>query len=670
MKSSIGHLISRLRLLRAKSGIAIAMLIAVAGSANVYAQRYAASQSSSTTVGRDPILGLALAPGSIESPGNATAGFDNNYATLVSTGLVVSAINISGTATLTLGFASQVPANTQVYVKVKNPRIDGLSLDLGDLVNLLGLLSSDVVDVTTSAGTASSTFVRDGANNTYILVSSSQAFSELTISLNLGNSSGALAVALASITLEVDGAVVYDNLAAAGCDLIPYTYSSVDAAQSGIDVELTPPLTDPQKALDGIVNQADNFSLLQNGNINAVSTVSQTFYLGKAVPAGNQVVAVISRPPSLADVSVLNNITVQAYLGSTPVGGEQSIRSLLLSVDLLNAFSGNALTPVNYTPGGSFDRIVVTSRTVLGVSVLFTGLRIHEIGFRPPVSFTGGTVAAGRVGDTVSSDLFTAKSGNNVSFSIQCGAPSDYTYELFQVSAPGGRTSAGTLPGSVTLNPDGTFSGTPQSGQGGTYTFDVRATNQFGQSAVATFTIVIENSLPVKLIGFKASSEGQTALLSWSTSEETNSDRFEIERSQNGKNWSKIGSLASNGESNTTRYYSYVDASPLKGENLYRLKMVDQDDTFAYSGIQSLTFKGAGLVYPNPVSASESLTLNVGDWSKVKQVKVLNAAGKVVFESSNALYSGISARRLMAGAYVILVTNVDGSVNSQRFVRQ
>jgi len=182
--------------------------------------------------------------------------------------------------------------------------------------------------------------------------------------------------------------------------------------------------------------------------------------------------------------------------------------------------------------------------------------------------------------------------------------------------------------------------------------------------------MVIENSLPVKLIGFKASSEGQTALLSWSTSEETNSDRFEIERSQNGKNWSKIGSLTSNGESNTTRYYSYVDASPLKGENLYRLKMVDQDETFAYSGIQSLTFKGAGLVYPNPVSASESLTLNVGDWSKVKQVKVLNAAGKVVFESSNALYSGISARRLMAGAYVILVTNVDGSVNSQRFVRQ
>jgi hypothetical protein len=113
-----------------------------------------------------------------------------------------------------------------------------------------------------------------------------------------------------------------------------------------------------------------------------------------------------------------------------------------------------------------------------------------------------------------------------------------------------------------------------------------------------------------------------------------------------------------------------VDASPLRGENLYRLKMVDLDETFSYSSIENLNFKSIALVYPNPVSASQSLTLNVGDWSKVSLVKVVNASGKVVFEASNALLSGISTRNLVAGAYVVQVTHTDGTVSSQRFVRQ
>ncbi len=118
----------------------------------------------------------------------------------------------------------------------------------------------------------------------------------------------------------------------------------------------------------------------------------------------------------------------------------------------------------------------------------------------------------------------------------------------------------------------------------------MRATDAEGSTIQANFTILVENPLPVTLTSFIATKEGQTAQLKWSTTEETNSDRFEIERSQNGKNWDLIGTQKSNGESTSLKNYTFSDVKPLNGENLYRLKMIDRDATYAYSRIQSLTF--------------------------------------------------------------------------------
>lgn len=665
MKSSIGHLIKKLASLRFRRGVAVATMVALAFSLNTYAQEYATSQTSSTTTGQ---FLFVTAPGAITGAANAVGAPDNSYATLTSPGIVVSLVNVTGSATLNLTMPTPISANKRAFVKIQAPTVQGLSLDLGDLANLLGLLSSNTIRVTTDAGTAQSTLVKDGANNLYIAVTSSAAFSTMSIRLDLANATGLLGLTLGSISLNVDGVVSYENAPLGACDLISHSYSGVDPNATGVlGVTLTQSLQNPQNAVDGIID-ASNFSLLQNGTAAAVSSVSQTFYMAKSSGAANEVAAIISKPAALLNLSVLSNISFQAFLGNTPVGGAQTL-SALLTPDLLGLFSDDTLTPVRFTPGGSFDRVVVTSTTALDAN-LFTGLRIHELTSRPPVTFTGGTVTPGRVADPIASDLFSAETNDIPSFSIQCGLPTDYTYALYQVSSPGGRTLAGTLPSSITLNPDGTFAGTPLTGQDGIYTFDVQATNQFGQTAIASFTLQIEKALPVTLISFKALAEGQTAALSWSTSEETNSDRFDIERSQNGKNWAKIGSLASHKESNVTQYYSFVDAAPLRGENLYRLKMVDLDETFSYSSIENLNFKGIALAYPNPVSASQSLTLNVGDWSKVSLVKVVSASGKVVFEASNALLSGISTRNLVAGAYVVQVTHTDGTVSSQRFVRQ
>jgi hypothetical protein len=93
-------------------------------------------------------------------------------------------------------------------------------------------------------------------------------------------------------------------------------------------------------------------------------------------------------------------------------------------------------------------------------------------------------------------------------------------------------------------------------------------------------------ALPVTLIAFKASQQEQSVLLQWATSSEVNASIFEIERSFSGKDWNSIGRVNATGEESTHQEYAFNDASPSSGSNLYRLKMVDIDGTYAWSSIR------------------------------------------------------------------------------------
>jgi hypothetical protein len=185
--------------------------------------------------------------------------------------------------------------------------------------------------------------------------------------------------------------------------------------------------------------------------------------------------------------------------------------------------------------------------------------------------------------------------------------------------------------------------------------------------------------LPVTLIGFTVKKENATALLQWSTSFETNSSDFEIQRSQDGKEWLAIGQVAAGGESRSARQYSFSDAYPFEGENLYRLKMVDratdrQDASFAYSNIRSIRFESLipTTLFPNPVA--DKVEIKTADWSKVLQVRIINLAGGTVYESipselKNISANGINVTNLLAGIYIVKVTDTNGLLNSMTMIK-
>jgi hypothetical protein len=182
--------------------------------------------------------------------------------------------------------------------------------------------------------------------------------------------------------------------------------------------------------------------------------------------------------------------------------------------------------------------------------------------------------------------------------------------------------------------------------------------------AVAIYTTA---PLPVTLVAFDVQKEGKTAMLNWSTTEETNSSHFEVERSVNGKKWNKIGKVNSHGESTTLRKYNYADATPVNGENLYRLRMVDLDGTFAYSSIRSVKMEGVGeemSVYPNP--SSDFIKLR--DTQNVDAVTIFDLNGKAVYQSGKAVKGEISVKNLATGMYTVRIETKDGAKSVQKLV--
>lgn len=182
---------------------------------------------------------------------------------------------------------------------------------------------------------------------------------------------------------------------------------------------------------------------------------------------------------------------------------------------------------------------------------------------------------------------------------------------------------------------------------------------------------LVEGQLPVTLTSFTVKKgEGISAVLSWTTTEEINSDRFEVQRSIDANTWLTIGDVKAKVNSNALTNYRYDDMAVPVGNNYYRLKMIDTDGSFAYSSIKKLTSEsGATLLnlFPNPVNNELSVVSNSG--LGIVKVNIINTTGKVVLskdEISNT--SRISVKGLPSGMYVVKIVLKDGLVEYHKVV--
>ena len=166
----------------------------------------------------------------------------------------------------------------------------------------------------------------------------------------------------------------------------------------------------------------------------------------------------------------------------------------------------------------------------------------------------------------------------------------------------------------VSIVPDGnkarvTFSNTAITGNGQLIATTVNSCSAV-PSVARVLDITLTPSLPVTVHSFDARKIQHVVLLEWITESEINNDRFEIERSGDGVNFSKLLQTSSRGNSNVPVTYQLFDRSPAAGINYYRLVQYDKDGRVTYFGTRTVQlFESANTIHiiTNPVSTEIKL---------------------------------------------------------------
>lgn len=158
----------------------------------------------------------------------------------------------------------------------------------------------------------------------------------------------------------------------------------------------------------------------------------------------------------------------------------------------------------------------------------------------------------------------------------------------------------------------------------GTIDLSAIATKIYDQSDNAASGIVHYdiNTFPVELRNLSASVAGVSVLLKWETATEKNNYGFYIERSESGV-WKNLGFVLGNGISFSPKIYSFRDDFAVPGENIYRIKQVDNDGKQKYYGPLSI-FVSAPACYqlmqnsPNPFNPGTEIKFTLPEISNVK----------------------------------------------------
>ena len=180
-------------------------------------------------------------------------------------------------------------------------------------------------------------------------------------------------------------------------------------------------------------------------------------------------------------------------------------------------------------------------------------------------------------------------------------------------------------------------------------------------------TIVIANTVPVKLESFNAVISNSEVKISWATASELNTDHFEVERSVDGQNFVLANKVVAAGNSSTTKNYAYTDnASNLTGIVYYRLKTVNKDGSSSYSNVTTVTIHNSQLptlsIYPNPLRAGQDLKLTyLSEKTENVNLQVINIVGKKVSATNVSVSEGrnvlsLPVGHLASGVYYIAVS--------------
>ncbi|MEI8053645.1 MAG: T9SS type A sorting domain-containing protein, partial [Bacteroidota bacterium] len=205
--------------------------------------------------------------------------------------------------------------------------------------------------------------------------------------------------------------------------------------------------------------------------------------------------------------------------------------------------------------------------------------------------------------------------------------------------------------------------------------------NACGLVAISAVTIFISPTAPITLLSFNGYKNGKSNKLTWTSANEVNNRGFEIQRSYNGVDFTKIGfvnSLAPGGNSTGNLNYQFADVNYLGSIQYYRLLQMDYDNHSKLSNVvvikdgnlTTLTIDG---IYPNPTTANINVLITSPNQQK-STVIIYDATGRTVAKQTITLNSGnniipFDVHNFASGTYTVNLISINSNV-AGKFIKK
>ncbi|MBK0383095.1 T9SS type A sorting domain-containing protein [Pedobacter sp. SD-b] len=359
----------------------------------------------------------------------------------------------------------------------------------------------------------------------------------------------------------------------------------------------------------------------ESGTVNAIFNIGKDFAVTGGTFESNSAASVILNLTGASSKYNYDDATHVLTNLNTNISGNYTLQSSLNLNNLALTGNGkitlgaNTLTTTLLT-GGSSSAYVITN----GVGKL----KINNIG-TTNVTFPIGTSAtsynpvtinnAGIVDNfsmSVQNTFDNATPNNNQTVNKQWNIEEDIaggSNATLTLGWSGADQAVGFNPSnpiSLLHYTSGNWAGTLASISGSGTVADPYLATASGFNSFSPFGVGNSTVLPLDLISFTASvNKGLSPKvnLSWKTTNEVNTLKFDVERSFDGKSFSNIG-LVNAMNTPGIHDYAFVDDNPLTGTAYYRLNQIDLNGANKYSPIEAVNLESyiSLSVYPNPVS--------------------------------------------------------------------
>jgi hypothetical protein len=195
-----------------------------------------------------------------------------------------------------------------------------------------------------------------------------------------------------------------------------------------------------------------------------------------------------------------------------------------------------------------------------------------------------------------------------------------------------------------------------------------------GLTSFSEFTITDQNSpLPVEWLDVTAVAQDDDVRLDWSTAMEINNSYFDVERSEDGTRFEKVGERVAKGNSMTPQSYAFTDGAAAKlpiNVIYYRIKQVDNNGTFSYSKMVPVILGDAKdgnrveAIYPNPFTDQLNVLIT-GKLAESASLTFTDQFGRIIGNQKIAASAGTHSylvkqpEHMAAGVYFVEVRTGD-----------